>query len=159
MSQLPTSKLEFLRPLMPADLPQVVAIESSVYEDPWSEQLLSESLSAPLTYCLGLFERGTEEPSDTLIGYAIFQVILTEGHLLNVAIEKSRQNQGIGGRLLEQICSLCLERGALNLYLEVRPSNPAAIRLYEKQGFRRLIVREKYYANGEDAIVMVADLT
>ena len=145
------SKLTF-RALSQGDMPLVHSIEQRVYEDPWSLQLLSDSLKAPMTHSVGLFA------NDECIGYAIYQVIFTEGHLLNIAIEKKFQGRGWGTQFLEKVMKDAREFGALYLFLEVRPSNERARKIYEKRGFRTLLKREKYYSNGEDAILMMKDL-
>ncbi len=141
-----------VRPFTREDLPQVVAVEKAVYSDPWTEQLLSQSLDAPMTHTLGVFDMSG------VIAYAIYQVIFTEGHLLNIAVSLPFQRQGLGRWLIHKMLSDAHQKGAESCFLEVRPSNTSAIALYEKMGFRPLMVREKYYSNGESAIVMVLDL-
>jgi ribosomal-protein-alanine N-acetyltransferase len=139
------------KPLLPEDIEAVSAIESQVYEDPWSRALLEQSLQAPMTHTLGLWK------GDELIGYAIFQIIFTEAHLLNLAISKNFQKSGYGGRMLEEVMRVSREKMAQAMYLEVRPSNHGGRHLYEKYGFKTLMVRDRYYANGEAALVMVLD--
>ncbi len=151
MSQWNSDILQ-IRPLSEADLDPIYEIERTVYDDPWTRDLLGQSLSAPLTYVSGLFDK------NELIGYAIYQIVYTEGHLLNIAISRSHQKKGKGNWFLDVIMREAERKGALNFFLEVRPSNMSAIHLYEKKGFRRLTIRERYYSNGESAIVMVADL-
>jgi ribosomal-protein-alanine N-acetyltransferase len=140
-----------LRPLEVEDLPKIYAIESSVYEDPWSSNLLKESLTAPMTYTLGLFS-GTE-----CCGYAVFQVIFSEGHLLNLAVANNLQRNGIGTYILREVLAASKKQGASSMFLEVRHSNARGRRLYEKFGFKPLLSRENYYSNGEAALVMVLD--
>lgn len=140
------------RPLDIQDLEQVVGIESEAYDDPWSRELLSQSLGAPMTYTLARFEGSICQ------AYAIYQVVFSDAHLLNLAVAPKHQRQGLGNDLLSRIAQDCFRRGAHSFFLEVRPSNLAAIKLYQKNGFRKLMVREKYYPNGEAAFVMIADL-
>lgn len=140
-----------LRPLEEQDLSIVCSIEKSVYEDPWSENLLRESMRAPMTHTLGVFE------GEKCLAYSVYQVIFTEGHLLNLAVKQEVQKKGLGIYLLNQVLKEARDRGANSVYLEVRPSNLPGIRLYEKRGFRILTHRENYYANGESAMVMVLD--
>lgn len=140
------------RYIQPADLDGVFSIESRAYADPWSRDLLEQSLTAPLTHSMAFFEEGVCR------AYAIYQVIFTEAHLLNIAVDPSFQAKGLGKKLLEQVMQDSHRRGAESMYLEVRPSNETARKLYEKKAFRLLLVREKYYSNGEAALVMVADL-
>jgi len=154
MSQMPPSpstQQEGVRPLGMNDLPAMQQIETRVYQEPWTAQVLEESLRAPMTYNLGLFQK------DELIGYGIYQVILGEGHLLNLAIHDSHQNQGFGGRLLDLILKDSEARGASRFYLEVRPSNQVAQKLYSRRGFKALMIRENYYRDGEAALIMVRE--
>lgn len=143
---------EVFRALRIENVDAVVEIEKTVYEDPWTRQLLEESLSAPMTYTLGLFKE------DLLGGYAIYQVIFSEAHLLNLAIRSELQKRGYGQKLLSKVLEDIQKRGALHFFLEVRPSNILAQKLYERNGFRILMRRPKYYSNGEDALVMIKDL-
>lgn len=141
-----------IRPMTSQDLPTVCAIESRVYADPWSPELIKESLTAPMTHCLSAIYQSE------LAAYSIFQVIFTEAHLLNIAVHPDFQNLGLGRKLLKTTMERSRELGGLSFFLEVRPSNDIALKLYQKEGFRNLMVREKYYSNGEDAVVMMADL-
>ena len=82
---------------------------------------------------------------------------LDEAHLLNLSVARECQRRGLGWRTLEWIADVARGHGARTMLLEVRPSNPAAIRLYDRYGFQRIGVRRGYYpaADGrEDAIVM-----
>ena len=141
------------RSLGAKDLPQIQMIESSVYEDPWSAHLLSQSLTAPLTHTLAYFE------GDLCVAYAIYQVIFTEAHLLNIAVRREAQRRGFGGALLDLVMQDACRKGAVSMFLEVRPSNKSAISLYQQRGFKSLMTRERYYSNGESAFVMVKELS
>lgn len=137
------------RLLSSGDLDAVCSIESSVYEDPWSYALFEQSLNAPFTYNLGIFQE------KDCLGYAICQIIFEEAHLLNIAVSPPLQRQGLGMKLLKKVMEEARKREARTLFLEVRPSNQAAERLYEKEGFVHVTTREKYYPNGEDACVLM----
>jgi ribosomal-protein-alanine N-acetyltransferase len=150
-SPAPQGQIEF-RPLMVNDLAFVSEIENGAYSEPWSDQLLLESLGAPMTHSFGLF-CGSE-----LLAYAIFQVVLEEGHLLNLAVHPKHQSKGYGGMILEKMLQKAYDEGARRVFLEVRPSNERALELYRKRGFLTLKRRENYYANGEAALVLYCDL-
>lgn len=140
------------RPLREKDLPQIFSIEKAVYDEPWSEDLLRESLKAPMTHHLGVFE------DKRCRAYGIYQVIFQEAHLLNLAVAPESQGQGQGRRLLKKIIEEIKAQGAFSFFLEVRPSNTRAIQLYESLGFRVLMTRDAYYSDGEAAYIMLADL-
>lgn len=141
-----------IKPIQMSDLDQVYNIEKTVYEDPWSYDLIKQSLEAPMTYALGIFKN-----SDCL-AYAIFQIIFTEGHILNLAVDANSQRKGLGRKLLNSVIEFGRNRSANSFFLEVRPSNHSAKKLYENYGFQQLFIRPKYYSNGESAIVMSLDL-
>ncbi|HWT27911.1 MAG TPA: ribosomal protein S18-alanine N-acetyltransferase, partial [Methylophilaceae bacterium] len=84
-------------------------------------------------------------------------LVLDEAHLLNLSIAHTHQGRGLGRALLEYMMQISRGHGAANIFLEVRPSNTPAIRLYEQVGFSEMAVRRGYYpaAHGrEDAILM-----
>lgn len=152
MPQIELKDLE-IRSLGPKDLDRVYAIESLVYDEPWSKKLLGDSLVAPMTHSLGLFKAGD------CLAYGIYQVVFSEGHLLNIAVNPSYQRQGLGSLLLDRCLEDSDRRGAISFFLEVRPSNTKAKELYEKKGFRALMLRDNYYANGEAALIMIYEFT
>ena len=91
------------------------------------------------------------------IGYAIVLNVLDESHLLDIGVVPAAQGQGLGRYFLGWLCERAKEHGADTFFLEVRPSNVAALRLYERFGFAEIGRRRGYYpaAEGrEDAIVM-----
>ena len=97
------------------------------------------------------------ERAGELIGHAVMSVAAGECHLLNLCVAPSWQRRGLGGILLEHVVRLALAHGCESIFLEVRPSNRDAIRLYQRSGFTVIGKRPGYYSNGdgrEDAIVM-----
>lgn len=138
------------RPMQLSDLDAIMAIEPRIYPYPWSRGNFSDSLNAG--YSCWVFEEGTN-----VIGYAVLMLVLDEAHLLNLSISLAYQGRGKGRALLEQMMQIARNHGALNIFLEVRPSNKAAVSLYANSGFNEMAVRRGYYpaAGGrEDAILM-----
>jgi ribosomal-protein-alanine N-acetyltransferase len=137
-----------IRRLSYADLPQVVAIERRAFPTPWSLAMFVLELSKPAGVCLAATgERGE------IAGYVICSRFERVWHLMNVAVDPARRRQGIGTALLTAL----LERlgDDASVTLEVRPSNAAAIALYERFGFVAAGRRPRYYQdNGEDAVIM-----
>ena len=97
-----------------------------------------------------------------MIGYALLMMIMDEAHLLNLSVAKQMQKQGLGRFLLEHMIATAKTHKALNMFLEVRPSNISAIALYENMGFCEMAVRRGYYpadpklskTGREDAVLM-----
>ncbi len=137
-----------------ADLAEVLAIEDAIYSHPWTRGNFADSLRAG--YQCWAWRSGAE-----LLGYFVLMVAAGEGHLLNLSVAAVRQRQGHGSALLKEAMRVARGRGALHLFLEVRPSNGGAKALYERFGFRQVAVRRAYYpAHGgrEDALVLTLDL-
>jgi [ribosomal protein S18]-alanine N-acetyltransferase len=102
--------------------------------------------------------RAARDGSGKLLGYTLFWHVVDELHLLNVAVAVDARRRGIGRALLEDLFAYAREHDAHRILLEVRASNAAAIALYESLGFTRFNVRERYYADGEDAVEMSLDV-
>ncbi len=138
------------RPLQMADLDAVMAIEPEIYPFPWTRGNFSDSLKAGYS-CWAC------EHDGALMGYAVLMMVLDEAHLLNISIAKEYQGRGLGRQLLGHVIGIARKHKGQMMFLEVRPSNKPAIRLYEDIGFNEFSVRKGYYpaANGrEDAILM-----
>ena len=101
---------------------------------------------------------GAPEQEEPILGFAGVWYTHEQLHLVTIAVEPARQGAGIGQALLLAICDLAVEAELDSIALEVRASNPRALRLYEHFGFRRSGRLSAYYSdNGEDAIVMLLD--
>lgn len=138
------------RPMQFDDLERIMEIEPQIYSHPWSRGNFSDSLHAG--YSCWVYELEGE-----LIGYAVMMSVLDEAHLLNISIARDYQGRGMGCALLNHLIDVARHHGAQMMFLEVRPSNKAAIRLYESIGFNEFSIRKGYYPahNGrEDAILM-----
>lgn len=98
------------------------------------------------------------EKNGQVVGFCILQPVLDEANLLLMAIDPSRQGQGLGFELLDQSMAM-LSNQPLQIFLEVRESNSAAIKLYEKADFHQIDLRKNYYpkpdGTREHAIIMV----
>ncbi len=143
-----------MRPLTVADLDAVMEIENRAYEFPWTRGILSDCLR--VGYCCWCYVS-----EDGIQGYGVMSVAAGESHILNLTVRPESQRQGIGARLLKHFLQLARRHNADIAMLEVRPSNTAAISLYEKLGFNEIGVRRDYYpaADGrEDALLLALSL-
>lgn len=102
--------------------------------------------------------RVARAPSGDVVGYVLFWHVVDEIHLLNVAVAPASRRTGVGRALVLAVIAYARAHAAAKILLEVRASNTAALGLYEKLGFTRFNVRERYYSDGEDGIEMVLDL-
>jgi ribosomal-protein-alanine N-acetyltransferase len=133
------------------DVPAVAAIEREIYPFPWTAGNFADSLAAG-------YDAWVLESDSVLIGYAVIMWTPDEVHLLNLSVAAEWQGKGIGRRLLGWLCDDAARRGAVAMFLEVRPSNDRAHRLYETSGFELIGRRKRYYPSynetREDALVM-----
>lgn len=141
-----------IRPMLAQDLDEVMRIEQVVYPFPWSHGNFSDSLAAGHeAWCF-------DDSGGCLIGYAVLLWAPDEVHLLNLSLAAAWQGRRLGERLLRRLADDLHCRGAPALLLEVRPSNPRALRLYERVGMQRIGLRRGYYpffdGKREDAVVM-----
>ena len=149
------SEQHSFRAMCPADLDAVFGIENRAYDFPWSRGIFNDCLLAGYD-CVVL------EINGVVMGYAIMSVAAAEGHILNLCIANDLRQQGLGRKMLNHLLAHVEAMLLQRLFLEVRPSNFAAIALYSSAGFDRLGVRKDYYKapNGrEDALVFVREFS
>lgn len=143
-----------LRALRENDLNAVMAIEVRGYPYPWTRGIFLDCLRAGYP---GL----AMEQDGLLIGYSVLSLAADEAHVLNICIDPLVQSRGLGRQLLRALVEMARNRGAQRVFLEVRPSNTPALRLYHSEGFNEIGRRPRYYpaAQGrEDALVMAIEL-
>lgn len=144
-----------IRVMESSKLEDVMEIERSAYEFPWTRSMFSSSLSSKDKCSLLYVE-------NRLVGYAIVSYILDEAHLLNICISPQFEGLGLGRILLRKLIAEALEKRSLCFFLEVRSSNARAINLYFSEGFNEVGVRPNYYPSKkgrEDAVLMTLDLS
>ncbi|MBJ8446185.1 ribosomal protein S18-alanine N-acetyltransferase [Acinetobacter bereziniae] len=139
-----------IRLMQASDLHVVAEIENQVQSHPWKISQLEESITSYVSTVI--------EQNNQVVGFCILQPVLDEANLLLMAIHPSQQGRGLGYQLLEESITL-LKNNPVQIFLEVRESNQAAIALYEKSGFHQIDLRKNYYPNKdgshEHAIIMV----
>jgi [ribosomal protein S18]-alanine N-acetyltransferase len=141
-------------PMAESDLERVIAIERAIYEFPWTRGNFRDSLRAG-------YSCWTARAGGELVAYAVMMLAAGEAHLLNLSVAAGRQRQGHGRALLAHLLATARGHGAHVLFLEVRPSNAAAKRLYDGFGFEQIGVRRGYYPareGREDALVFSLNL-
>lgn len=155
MTGMPDSAL-VAAPMTAADIDEVWALECSVFPYPWSRNNFVDSLVSG-------YDCWTVRDADrTLVGYYLLMYALDEAHLLDVAVARARQGQGLGRQLLERIGERARSQGMVSIFLEVRPTNERALAVYRRFGYEQIGLRKGYYPAGaagrEDAIVMRLEL-
>ncbi len=142
--------IPLIRLMNEADIPDVMAIESRAYPYPWTAGIFADCLR--VGYSCWVCREG-----ERLSGYAILSYGAGEAHLLNLCVAPEEQGRGLGAILLRHVIRQAERLGAEAVFLEVRPSNTPALRLYYRAGFNQVGRRKGYYpAEGgrEDALVL-----
>ena len=141
-----------MRRMKEEDLPLVIEIENTCYSNPWKfSSFKGEIENRPISNPYVIIYR----PLEKIIGYVIYWHIRNEVQISNIAISPDYRQLGVGEGVLRKVLQEMQHKGAEFVFLEVRPSNLAARRLYEKLGFTILGLRKGYYRNpSEDAIIM-----
>lgn len=153
MSALPANESQ-MRPMLQADIDAVAAIEVRAYEFPWTPGIFRDCLRAG-HQCWVLGARAG------ILGYGVLSCAAGEAHVLNVCVAPEHQGFGHGRRLMKRLLDIARWHMVDRVFLEVRPSNPNAMALYDSLGFNEIGRRPNYYPakNGrEDAIVMGMEL-
>jgi len=138
-------------PMQKADLDKVMLIEEKAYgEHHWSKDSFYGELSNDLAHYYSAFDI-----DDNLVGYSGTWQVLDEAHITTLAVSPDLKRKKIGEALLINLIEDCYKNEIKYITLEVRVSNIAAIKLYEKYGFKSLGARKGYYQNNnEDALIM-----
>ncbi len=167
-----------LRPMVPADLVDVLALEHELFpDDPWTPEMFAEEVGYPpesRLYLLAEVDAGDGGVADSdivsgrgaaggtvMAGYAGLMFIPggTQADVLTIAVRQAYWGKGIGSALLSALLRAARDRGCAEVFLEVRADNPRAHGLYQRRGFEDIGVRRGYYQpSGVDANVMRKDL-
>jgi ribosomal-protein-alanine N-acetyltransferase len=130
-----------LRPLTPADLDDLVAMEHELFgAGAWSRASLAEEIDGP-----GRWYVGAVDAAGALVGYAGLWFDGYDGQVMTIGTRTSAQGQGVGRLLLDALLQHARTLGAESVLLEVRVDNEPALRLYERAGFERFGRRKGYY--------------
>lgn len=138
-----------IRKMTKGDLKEVADIEKEIFSTPWSQKSFQNAIeNNHNVYYVAVID-------DKIVGYIGIWGVADEGQINNVAVAKEYRNQGICTSILTKVMEECKDRGVVAFTLEVRVSNEAAIRVYEKMGFKNCGIRKNYYKKPEeDAMIM-----
>ena len=162
------SELSFL-PMTVADLDSVLAIESVSHIHPWTRGNFSDSLAAGhWAYCvrpqLAESIKGSYLDPEILWAYCILFPAVDELHLLNITVSPKLRRLGIGIKMMNAIEGVAAQQNMPRIILEVRPTNEAALKLYQSLGYEQIGLRKNYYpvdaTSGlrEDALVLAKSI-
>jgi ribosomal-protein-alanine N-acetyltransferase len=140
-----------------SDIDALLVIENQSFRSPWPRQHFQSELDQPYS-CILLAQQQVSTPR-SIVGYLVFWLIIDEMHILNLAVSPCYRRQGIARSLIIEAIRLVHAKHCQTAWLEVRPSNRAALSLYQSLGFEQVMTRKKYYSdNGEDAFILSRSL-
>ncbi len=140
-----------IRLISEEDLDQVVLLEKELFgDDSWDKETFVEQINNNPYASIYIFE-----DNHKIVGYVDLWIAYENADLANIGVSKQYQGKGIGSQLMEFCERIVNQNKCENYSLEVRVSNLKAIHLYEKFGFQKVGVRKNYYANGENAYLMI----
>jgi len=137
------------RPAAPADAEALARLERRCFSDPWSTASFREALRSEWTVALV-----AEDAGGSVAGYLIGREIAGTAEILNVAVRPEDRRRGLGRTLLLAGLEALAERGAGEVFLEVRESNHSAQALYREQGFEVVGHRARYYRRPEEGALV-----
>ena len=133
-----------------SDLSQIVQIENESFVAPWSkDDIIYELNESPISHLI------VATINNVVVGFCDYWITYDSATIAQIAVDSKFRRMKIATKLLEEVVSDCYAKRALNITLEVRLQNENAIKLYEKNGFARVLVKPKYYTNGDDALYML----
>jgi ribosomal-protein-alanine N-acetyltransferase len=151
---VPHHRLVKFRAMLPSDVPAVGALERASYTFPWSEGIFRDCLR------VGYLCRVADLEGE-IVCYGVVAMGAGEAHILNLCVAERLRSHGIGRQMLLLLLERARQAGMAEAFLEVRPSNPHAIALYQSAGFEQVGRRKGYYQavdGREDALVLKVDL-
>ncbi|AKJ95756.1 MULTISPECIES: ribosomal protein S18-alanine N-acetyltransferase [Thioalkalivibrio] len=139
-----------LRRMQVADVEGVMRVEREAYVYPWTARIFEDCLRVGYD-CWVLAVDGRQ------VGHSVLTVAAGEAHLLNLTVDPRWQGNGLGRFMVRRLFDYVCSQDAEALFLEVRPSNVAAVQLYRSEGFEHIGTRPRYYplpSGREDAWVL-----
>ncbi|WP_304124483.1 ribosomal protein S18-alanine N-acetyltransferase [Methanosphaera cuniculi] len=137
-----------IRDFKPTDLDEVIRIEYESFSEPY-----------PVDIVMGLYEAGAgflvAEIASNIVGYIIFWIKDGIGHIIVIAIDSNFRGMQIGTLLLQRAIEIFYVNDICDVKLEVKKSNIRAIHFYQQNGFRQIAEEDKYYSDGETAVIML----
>ncbi len=138
-----------IRKMEEQHLDSVVKIEENSFSHPWSKTSFEDELKKDRSRLFVALEH------EKVIGYCVMDVVLDEGSLLDIAVDKSYRRKGVAKELFNELIKEAYEQKLSFITLEVRASNEGAIKLYKALGFAQVALRKNYYSKpSEDAVLM-----
>ena len=142
-----------LEPMRRRHVRQVAVLENEAHRKPWSDGVFRSEIDLAAK---GERHYVVARVDGEIVGYAGLMYAADEAHVTNIVVSAEYRRRGVARRLMCDLVRTAIDRGCAALTLEVRVSNDPAQALYREFGFAPAGIRQRYYENAEDAIVMWA---
>ena len=143
-----------VRPMKESDLNVIMYLENTCFVAPWGLKDVKYELNDNPVSNLWVIESDLTG----VVGFVDYWITFDSATVCQICINPVYQRKGLGSMLIEEMIKDCRTENVRNITLEVRDHNVAAIKLYEKHGFKKTIVKECYYTNGDNALYMIKEL-
>ena len=143
-----------LRPMKEKDLNVVMYLENTCFVAPWGLKDIKYELNDNPVSNLWVIE----SPSTGIVGFVDYWITFDSATICQICVNPVYRRNGLGTLMIEELVSDCKANRVRTVTLEVRENNEAAIKLYEKNGFKKTVVKEAYYTNGDNAVYMIKEL-
>ncbi len=149
--------MEFtIRRIKKNDIQKVADLEAACFLKPWPlNQIAYEYKGNP---CAKVFVATDSE--NNILGYIDFMITFNSATIDRICVDEKYRGNGIASKLLEKMVEVCKKQKEVVEFitLEVRVSNKNAISLYSKNGWQKVVIKPKYYDDGEDALYMIRSI-
>lgn len=129
-------------------LQDILQLYKDNFADGWNKAMLESAFDTNRFIALGAFE------NQNLIGLITCSMAIDDADIEGVVVAKEFRLKGYAQILLTELENLLKEKGITKIFLEVRESNIPARTLYQKNGYKEINKRKKYYSDGENAVIM-----
>jgi ribosomal-protein-alanine N-acetyltransferase len=137
-------------PMRAGDIPAVLELEAGTLSA-WNMEHLEDELQQPAGFQFVV----RDEAAANILAVLCGRIMDDEAEILKLSVAPEARRKGLGYKLLDFVLDYCRAKGVKNCFLELRTSNTAAAKLYEKRGFMRVGSRRDYYDEPvEDAVLM-----
>tara|TARA_Y100001934_G_C12368123_1_gene784725 strand:- start:2641 stop:3084 length:444 start_codon:yes stop_codon:yes gene_type:complete len=130
------------------DIDSIFLLEKNIFaEESWTIDMINEELQESLDKMTWVMEK-----FGNIVAYCMIRIIDKEIHIINMAVKSALQGNGLGRLLLTHIFNYIPDKSSV--FLEVKQGNFPAINLYLSFGFEEIYIRDNYYQDGSNAIIM-----
>ena len=139
-----------------ADIPAILELENLCFVAPWKkENIFYELHENPVSNVWVIELENKLQNIKSVVGFCDYWHTFDSATITQIAVHPELQHKQLGSAMIDEIINDCYAKKVQTLTLEVRANNTKAINFYLKHGFKKELVKPKYYDNGDDAIYMI----